>query len=164
MQRNPRRFHVSVVFPVPPSFAYAWCTDYTPEDGKYAGEDRSIGLTRRIVQRTRRRVIFENLYNVGNGWGWERHTVRLSPPDRWHSDGIGSFHESHLDYRLSEPPGDQTKFDMSWTSSPMPWHEGGRTPREVVENYVVKLWQRRAKPMSREYTTQHRNKVKGRRP
>jgi hypothetical protein len=150
--REAKRFRVTLVLPVPLSFAYKWCTDYTPDDGKYAGEDRSIGLVRRIVRRNRRRVIFENLYNVGKGWGWERHTVTLAPPDRWHSDGIGAFFESHLDYRLRELPGNRTRFEMTWSSRPMPWYRGPRGSRRAVEAFVTMLWERRARAMRREYS------------
>lgn len=163
MDRSSHRYHVSLEIRVPLPFAFEWCTDYTPEDGKYAGEDRSIGLVRRIIERTPRRVIFENLYNEGKGWGWERHVVRLKPPRAWHSDGIGSSFESHLDYRLTARPGDRTLFDMKWSSKPMPWCQGGRATPGLVEAWVARLWVAREKAMRPDYVESSGRSSKSRR-
>ena len=46
-----RKYYISVEFHVPLAFAYSWCTDYTPEDGKYAGEDKTLHLQRRIIEK-----------------------------------------------------------------------------------------------------------------
>src|SRR5881409_2969755 len=50
-------FRISVSFGVPLDFAFAWCTDYTPEDASLEGES----YQRKIIERTPRRVIFEDL-------------------------------------------------------------------------------------------------------
>lgn len=151
-----RRYRVRVEFQAPLPFAYAWCTDYTPEDAKYAGEDRTIHLQRRIIVRSRRRVVFENLYQVGKGWGWERHEVTLFPPRQWHSEGKGNYHESVLDYELRERPGGRTQFRMSWRSRPIGLGRGPRPDRRLVERYVTSLWKRRAKVLAREYRQSRR--------
>lgn len=145
------RYHVSVEFRVPIKFAYAWCTDYRPDDGKYGGEDRTIHLQRRIISRSPRRVVFENLYEEARGWGWERHTVSLKPPTRWHSVGKGNRHESVLDYKLTGLPDGRTRFDMRWKSRPTPLAEGSRPSAHDVESYVKGLWQKRARAMERDY-------------
>lgn len=142
---------MSVVLPVPLNFAYRWCTDYTAEDGKYAGEDRTIHLQRKILARNRRRVVFENLYDVGDGWGWERHHVTLRPPNRWHSEGKGNQYETRLDYALTPVTVQQTCFDMTWRSRPIARKAGRRTPAKVVEAYVTQLWVLRARAMEREF-------------
>lgn len=146
-----RKFHISVTFRAPLPFAYAWCTDYTPEDGKYAGEDRSIHLRRRILGRTPRTVVFENLYDVGKGWGWERHVVALRPPNAWHCEGWGNYHEVVLDYKLTEVDTERTRFDMTWRSRPTHRSHGPRTPSSVVEAFVENLWAKRARALEREY-------------
>lgn len=149
--RDFRGYAVSVVFRAPLKFSYAWCTDYTPGDAKIAGEDKSFGLERRIVARTARQVVFENLYDHGAGWAWERHTVTLSPPDHWHSDGYGNYHEAHLDYRLTELPEDRTRFDMRWRSKPTGLSRGSRSPKVVVERFVLRLWRLRGRALERDY-------------
>ncbi|MGC2288786.1 MAG: hypothetical protein WA688_02890 [Thermoplasmata archaeon] len=155
--RGFREYHVSTVFRVPLRFAFEWCTDYSPEDAKITGEDKAFGLQRRIVQRNLRQVIFENIYDHGAGWAWERHTVTLSPPDRWHSDGYGNFHEAHLDYRLTELSGNQTQFDMRWKSKPTVLSTGARSPTAEVERFVQRLWRIRGRALEREYRTSKRN-------
>jgi hypothetical protein len=147
----PNSYHVDLEFRVPLAFAYAWCTDYAEEDPTYANEDRTIRLQRRILERTRKRVVFENLYDEGRGWAWERHVVTLHPPDRWHCDGRGSYADVHLDYRLTSLPGGRTRFDMDWSSSPTELSHAPRPSRRAVEDWVRQLWRRRARAMQREY-------------
>jgi hypothetical protein len=146
-----RSYQVSVTFRAPLEFAYRWCTDYTPEDGRYAGEDRSLGLRRRIFLRRSRRVVFENLFNVGKGWGWERHVVTLAPLDRWRSLGKGNFQESTLSYRLKRLPRDRTQFLLRWRSRPTGLSSGPRASKKAVEAYVTGLWRRRARSLERDY-------------
>jgi len=145
-----RTYRVSLTFRAPLAFVYRWCTDYTPKDGRYSGEDRSLGLRRRIVRRSRRRVVFENVFDVGEGWGWERHVVSLSPPDRWRSVGKGNYQESVLDYRLTAMSPRRTKFTMRWRSRPTGSVARARVPRSAVEKYVAALWRRRARTLERE--------------
>lgn len=149
--RGFRRFRISVVFRAPIRFAYAWCTDYSSEDPKFAREDARFRLQRRVVERTTRRVVFENLYEEEGGWVWERHTVTLSPPDRWHSDGVGVYQESHLDYRLTERPGGRTRLVMRWRSRPTVHDRGARRPKAVVERFVRELWRLRGRALEQAY-------------
>ena len=146
-----RYYRVSMVFDVPLRFAFRWCTEYTPLDGRYGGEDRTIHLKRRIIERGTRRVVFENLYDEGHGWGWERHVVSLFPPNRWHSVGVGNFHESILDYTLTPVSPTRTRFDMRWKSRPPGLARGSRPPIREVEAYVSDLWTRRARALRQEY-------------
>jgi hypothetical protein len=150
-RRLVRPYHASVVFRAPLPFVFAWCTDYTADDPKYAGEDRTIHLQRRIVERTARRVVFENLYDEGLGWAWERHVVTLRPPHRWHCDGRGSYFDVHLDYRLTALPGDRTKFEMEWSSSPNGSFRGRCPSRRAVEQWVEHLWGLRGRALEQEY-------------
>jgi hypothetical protein len=146
-----RSFHVSVTFRAPLGFSYAWCTDYTPQDGKYAGEDRTLHLQRRIIKTSSRQVVFENLYDVGKGWGWERHVVTLLPPNRWHCEGKGNQDEAILDYELRPLSKETTRFDMRWKSRPIGSAHGRRTPASIIEEYVTKLWKKRAGALEHEY-------------
>jgi hypothetical protein len=78
-RRPVRPYHASVVFRAPLPFVFDWCTDYTEDDPKSAGKDSPIHLQRRIVERTTRRVVFENLYDEGLGGGG---SATWSPSDR----------------------------------------------------------------------------------
>ncbi|MFZ0831193.1 MAG: hypothetical protein WCB18_00925 [Thermoplasmata archaeon] len=70
--RGFRAFHISAVFQAPLRFAFEGCTDYSSDDVKIAGEDKMFGLQRRIIERTYRNVIFENLYDHRAEWARER--------------------------------------------------------------------------------------------
>jgi hypothetical protein len=159
-ERGFRQYRVAVVFRAPLPFAYSWCTDYSPDDAKIAGEDKAFGLERRIVSRTRNQVVFENLYDHGKGWAWERHSVALKPPNRWHSDGYGNYREAHLDYELTELPGNRTRFDLRWVSRPIGLSTGPRSPTAAVERFVEKLWRTRGRALERDY----RKSLRGHRP
>ncbi len=136
-----------MIFRAPLPFVYKWCTDYTPQDLKYGGEKGE----RRIIKRDSKRVIFENLYDVGRGWSWERHTVTLKPPDAWHSEGWGNYSVSFIDYKLSELSNDRTKLDMRWKSKSGMLSEGKKPSRHLIEDYVKVLWRHGAKFVERDF-------------
>lgn len=102
------RYELRVEFDAPIDFVYQWCTDYTPQDAKAEGED----YRRRIVRRTSREVVYEDLSDSDQGWRWSRHVVRLQPPNHWHSESVGSHREYSLDYRLSRLSGNRTRLTM----------------------------------------------------
>src|SRR5437870_12658353 len=77
-------YRIRVSFRVPLDFAFAWCTDYTPEDPGLEGQS----YQRTIIERTPHRVIFEDLEESEDGWHCVRAVVALSPPNRWHMDGL----------------------------------------------------------------------------
>jgi hypothetical protein len=149
--RRWRRFHIHVVFKVPLSFVYRWCTDFGPDDGQYSGEDKTINLNRRIIERTPNRVVFENLYDRGRGWAWERHVVTLMPPDRWHSEGKGVYSENVMDYKLTELPDGRTRLDINWRSRPTEMDTGPRATNKEIENFMLQLWNIRVWAIGRAY-------------
>ena len=140
-------YHVSVIIRAPLPFVYDWCTDYTPDDLRYGGEKGE----RRILQQGYKRVVFENLYDVGKGWGWERHVVTLSAPNSWHSEGRGNYFESSLDYKLTDLSQGKTKLNMHWRSRPGPMSRGRMASKSGIERYVTLLWRRRARFIEREF-------------
>src|SRR3989442_974588 len=93
-------YRIRVSFGVPLDFAFAWCTDYAPEDASLEGES----YQRKIIERTPHRVIFEDLEESDDGWNWSRDIVTLRPPNRWHMDGIGNRRDVTADYVLSPLP------------------------------------------------------------
>lgn len=103
---------IRVAFRVPLDFAFAWCTDYTPQDGALEGES----YERKIVERTRRRVVFEDLEETESGWVWSRDVVTLRSPDRWHMEGVGNRRDVAAEYVLSRLPDDRTQLELRWRS------------------------------------------------
>lgn len=136
---------MTAVFRVPLDFAFRWCTDYTPEDAALEGES----YERKIIERTPRRVIFEDLEETPSGWVWARDVVRLRPPNRWHMESVGSHRDATADYILTALPGGKTQLELRWWRNPHP--PGKRIPRAEREKETALAWKRFAKAMEREY-------------
>lgn len=140
---------VRVAFRVPLEFAFQWCTDYTPQDAALEGES----YQRKVVERSPRRVVFEDLEETGSGWVWGRTVVTLRPPNRWHAEGVGSHRDMTADYVLTELPGGRTRFELRWWRTPTSL--GKRIPRAQREKETTQAWKRFAKAMEKDYRAAH---------
>lgn len=89
---------VSKVIEVPLHYAYAWCTDYRPDDSNFTrskarydvlrlSEDRVVRV-RRSPQNSRTLQVAVEL-------------IRLRPPDAWHLDQIDERDLNSVDYKLT---------------------------------------------------------------
>jgi hypothetical protein len=107
-------YRIRVTFDAPVDYVFSWCTDYTPEDGNLEGET----YTRKIIERTKRQVIFEDLEETKTGWDWGRDVVALRPPNRWHMKGVGNHRDVEADYRLQALPDGRTELDLRWRRRP----------------------------------------------
>ncbi|HYM38993.1 MAG TPA: hypothetical protein VEY12_02460 [Thermoplasmata archaeon] len=143
---------VRVAFRVPLEFAFAWCTDYTPGDAALEGES----YLRKVVERTPRRVIFEDLEETPSGWIWGRDVVTLRPPRRWHMEGVGSHRDVTADYVLTKLPDGRTQMELRWWRRAKPL--GKKIPRRRREQETTRAWKRFAAAMERDY---RRSKRKG---
>lgn len=143
-------FHVTVSFRVPLDFAFAWCTDFTPDDAKLEGE----AYERKIVERTPRRVVFEDLEEARDGWVWSRDVVALRPPNRWHMDGIGNRRDVTADYVLTRLPDGRTQLDLRWRRRPkVPGKQLTKAEREADG---LRAWKRFGAAMERDYRRSRR--------
>jgi len=139
-------YRIRVSFGVPLDFAFAWCTDYTPEDAGLEGES----YQRKIIERTPRRVIFEDLEESDDGWNWSRDVVTLRPPNRWHMDGTGNRRDVTADYVLSPLPDGRTWFDLRWSRRPkVP--DAKKLTKAEREASTMRAWKRFAAAMERDY-------------
>lgn len=139
-------YRVHHVFHAPIEFVFRWCTDYTEQDAKYEAET----YQRRILRRSRREVVYEDLEDTQNRWVWSRHVVRLFPPSRWHSDSVGSDRSASLDYRLRKLAGNRTELVLTVRRHPTPI--GGRNPPKAQwERYVGESWVRFGRALERDF-------------
>jgi len=139
-------YTVTAEFRAPLEFVYRWCTDYTPEDASYESE----AYRRRILERSSRRVVYEDLEETKEGWLWARHVVRLMPPARWHSDSVGSHREISLDYRLTRLPGGRTRLTLTAHRSPS--GVGRKNPAKTAwERSVAQTWKRFGRFLERDF-------------
>ncbi len=136
---------VEVEFDVPLEFAFKWCTDYTPQDAALEGES----YTRKVVERSARRVVFEDLEEGESGWIWARDVVTLRPPNRWHMESIGSHRTATADYTLTKLPDGRTGFELRWWRTPT--SIGKKIPRAQREKETTEAWKKFAKAMKEDY-------------
>jgi hypothetical protein len=135
-----------VTFRAPLRFVYEWCTDYTPQDARLEKDD----YARRILRQSSKEVVYEDLSDTKDGWFWTRHVVQLLPPDRWHSDSIGSHRLYTLDYRLKELPGDRTQLTLR--ARRRPYGIGGKNPsRAAWGANIQKIWREFGRVLEQDY-------------
>jgi len=139
-------YEVRATFDAPLKFVYRWCTDYTPRDARLEEEN----YERRLLRRSRTEVVYEDLEELNRGWYWTRHVVRLRPPNRWHSDSVGSHRAISLDYRLSRLPGNRTQLTL--TARRRPYGIGGKNPpKSEWERSVAGSWKKFGRALERDY-------------
>jgi len=140
------RYEVEATLRAPLGFVYRWCTDFTPEDSHFSGER----YVRRILRRSPRAVVFEDLYESRRGWTWIRRVVRLSPPDHWRADSVGSDRAISVEYRLSRIASDRTQLTIR--ARRRPYGIGTRNPsKSTWEGSVGANWERFGRALEREY-------------
>ncbi|MGA9840049.1 MAG: hypothetical protein WBF81_01595 [Thermoplasmata archaeon] len=139
-------FHSQAVFRAPLPFVFSWCTDFDPGDARRERED----YMRRVIARTSRRVVYEDLSDDGKGWSWSRHVVRLDPPAHWHSDSIGSHRSLSLDYVLTPLAADRTRLDLRWRRRPTAIGLQ-KVSKRKVESGTNAAWRNFARELEKDY-------------
>jgi hypothetical protein len=152
-RRNPRRgtsYHVRSEFRAPRDFVFAWATDFAPDDARREKED----YARKIISRTARRVVYEDLVDSPKGWNWARHDVTLFPPVRWHSESVGSHRTASLDYVLTAVGPDRTRLDLRWRR--WPTAIGSTIAKAVMERSTAQAWKNFGRELERDYRRSRR--------
>ncbi len=138
------RFRTTFSAPLP--FVFRWCTDYDPADPRLEGES----YRRKILERTRRRVVYEDLEETSSGWVWARHVVTLRPPAHWHSDSVGNRRLFRLEYDLRTLEDGRTELLFVGTRTPV--LTGAKNPSARDFDRSMKHgWDRFRKQLEREY-------------
>ncbi|MGC2289758.1 MAG: hypothetical protein WA688_07885 [Thermoplasmata archaeon] len=139
-------YHVQVTFRAPRSYVFSWCTDYSPGDPELEGER----YQRKVVRRSRRQVIYEDVEESSSGWYWARNDVELQPPDRWHHEAMGNRVQVVGDYQLTTLPDGRTQLDLWWRRRPGILEFTSR-PKAQAERAGTLGWQRFARALERDY-------------
>jgi hypothetical protein len=145
-------YHIRVTFRAPIDYVFAWCTDYTPKDAQLEGES----YTRKVIERTKDQVIFEDLEETRTGWDWGRDVVTLRPPNRWHMEGVGKHRDVEADYRLKTLPEGRTELDLRWRRRPI-GPEAAKLTKAQREASSLRAWKKFGAALERDY-------LAGRRP
>jgi hypothetical protein len=139
-------YHVKAEFRAPMSYVYSWCTDFDPADDRREKEH----YTRKIIERSRRQVVFEDLVDSDDGWNWARHVVTLHPPNRWHSDSVGTHREATIDYLLTPLAGDRTRLDLRWKRVPTALASAPAS-KAAIERSATQGWRNFARVLEKDY-------------
>ncbi len=146
---------LNVVFRAPLPFVFSWCTDYSPIDAKLAKRDH----IRKIIERTPRRVIFEDLEEMKDGWSWRRATVSLHPPNRWHLDDTGNRRDLKADYVLSSLRGNRTRLRLRWKVWPKT-AASSKLSRAERERSAASMWRKFAAALEKDYRRAHKHRTR----
>lgn len=140
-------------FQAPVRFVFDWCTDYTPEDPVLEKDN----YTRRILSRTSRKVVYEDLSDSPDGWMWSRQQVSLHPPNRWHAEAMGNHRTWSIDYELVERARGVT--EMLFRGERRATFPGEKNPPKArLEGELRQSWKNFAKALERDYRAHQKSR------
>ena len=138
--------HVQATFRAPIDFVFRWCTDFSPADARLEGES----YDRRVLSRTPRRVVYEDLEWTPGGWHWGRYTVTLRPPTRWTAERVGNYLDCSIRYTLARLPDGRTRLDLRWHRRPTGLGSR-RWSKTAVERGTTRMWKRFAAALEADF-------------
>jgi hypothetical protein len=156
--RRFKTYRYRIAFSAPLPFVFRWCTDYQPSDARLGHES----YERKILERSRRRVVYEDVEETPGGWSWRRHVVTLSPPDRWRSESVGNYRDFRLEYELRELPNGKTELRFRGRRCPALLASRNPTSREFGKTMDV-TWKFFRRALERDYQRSVRGGRKPRR-
>jgi hypothetical protein len=139
-------FRMRVTLHAPRAFVYSWCTEFSPDDPKLEGES----YDRRLVERRRGRVIFEDLEWTPDGWNLQRTVVNLRPPDRWSTVVTSSRVDVQAEYVLTPVRAGGTRLEITWRRRPK-GRGGPRLSKARRERSALASWRRFSRALSADY-------------
>lgn len=133
-------------FRAPIGFAFRWCTDYSPRDPSIEKDH----YVRKILSRTPRGVVYQDLGRHGKGWFLNQQTVTLHRPTHWHAESVGTYRSWSLDYRLRELPNGRTRFTFDGRRRATPLDDQRPSRAEVLAN-IRTLWTHFGRALEKDY-------------
>ncbi len=104
--------HYSRVIAAPLRYAYAWCTDYRTDDGRFSRSRPRF----RVLRPAKDRVIRVRLSNAkARSLSVAVEIVRLRPPNAWHLDQIDEKDFNSVDYSLKRIGPNKTRISIVLT-------------------------------------------------
>jgi hypothetical protein len=133
-------FRVSKTINAPIRFVYQWCTDYRESDPKITGS----GAKRKILLKTKHRVIYTSSYTSGGKPRSAVNVVTLYPSGAWHLDFIGDEDDETGEYVLTKLGPRKTRLGMRFTEhykvrkAPTKAQDAKHT-HEIWDRYIAAL-------------------------
>jgi hypothetical protein len=153
----PPVYEIQQAFRAPLPYVYRWLTDYSSQD-----PDLEKGnYQRKVIERSRRHAVLEDLTETKDGWEWYRTVVTLHPPDRWHAELRGNVPDWSLDYRLTPRAPDRTLLTIRWRMRPQALLPRRRIPPKAATLRMMRgLWKNFAQSLEREYRQNRRRRAR----
>jgi hypothetical protein len=137
-------FHVSKTIHAPLRFVYDWCTDYRESDPQITGSKSK----RRILLRTKHRVVYMVSYPSQGRIGTAIDVVTLHPPNAWHLDFVGDEDDETGDYTLTSLGARKTRLDMKFTER----YKIKNAPSKAQDTKSVhEVWDKYVPALERDY-------------
>ncbi len=139
-----RTYHATKVLNAPLKFAYRWCTDFRDTDPKITGS----GNRRKILEKTKERVIYTIRYKSGGKTRTAVNIVTLHPPRSWHLDSRGDEDDEEGEYRLSKLGSAKTRLDMKFIER---WKIGDYPSKSDYLKSIHDVWTKYAAALEKDY-------------
>jgi hypothetical protein len=133
-------YQVSKVINAPLKFVYDWCTDFREDDNQITGSRTQ----RKILQMTKRRVIYISTYEREGRMMSGVNIVTLRPPTAWNLDYVGEGEDETGRYKLTRLGPRKTRLNMIFTekykvSDAPTKEEDKRVTDQTWDKYVAAL-------------------------
>jgi hypothetical protein len=149
----PPLYEIRPAFRAPLPYVYQWLTDYSSKDPDL----EKANYQRKVIKRSRRGAVLEDLTDTKDGWEWYRSTVTFHPPNRWHAELRGNVPDWSVDYRLTPLGPDRTLLTIRWHIRSRRGIPHPRIPpKAATERMMRHIWKHFAKALDREYRQSNR--------
>ena len=136
---------ISKTINAPIHYVYDWCTDFREDDPKITGS-----RSRRIIlQKTKKRVIYVQLYKNENGLPIVAvDLVTLKPFKSWHLDYFGEEDDETGEYHLVGLGREKTRLDMRFTEK---WKIANPPSKKAQIESTLRIWDKYIDALERDY-------------
>jgi hypothetical protein len=140
--------HVSKIINAPLKFVFDWCTDFREDDNQIAGSDTQ----RKILQKTKRRVIYISTYERDGKTVSGVNIVTLKPPKAWYLEYVGEEEDEIGSYKLKRLGPGKTRLDMTFTEK----YKTTNAPTiDEDKNHTEQMWNRYVTALESDFSHRH---------
>jgi hypothetical protein len=139
-------YSVTKSISAPLKFVYDWCTDYREDDNKITGSKARF----KILQKTRRRVIYLRIYAQRGRTIIGVKIVTLYPPKAWYLDQIGEDEDVIGIYKLTRLGPERTMLGMTFTEK---YKINDAPTKEEDRKITDQMWDKYVAALEKDYAS-----------
>jgi hypothetical protein len=141
---------VSKTINAPLSYVFSWCTDFSEDDPKITGSKSQ----RKILEKTKKRVIYAQLYNDEKGQQKVAvDIVSLKSPRYWHLDYFGEEDDETGEYKLTRLGKNKTRLDMLFKEK---WKISNPPTKAWQVQHTNEIWDKYIAALEHDYNSEER--------